>query len=41
MKQKDGRTALICAAAFGRLECTRLLVEAGADKEVKDSVRSM
>jgi hypothetical protein len=41
VKQKDRRTAMICAAAFGRLECMLLLVEAGADKEVKDSVRSM
>ena len=32
---QDGSTALICAAAYGHAECARLLLDAGADKEVK------
>ena len=34
-----GRTALTWAAENGRTDCVRLLLEAGADKEVKDEVR--
>ena len=33
-------TALICAAHFGRADCVRLLLDAGADKEAKDQVRA-
>jgi hypothetical protein len=32
-------TALICAAFYGRTDCARLLINAGADKEVKSNVR--
>ena len=31
--------ALICAAENGHADCTRLLLDAGADKEAKDVVR--
>ena len=34
-----GWTALINAAAYGRAECVRLLIDAGADKEAKTNVR--
>ena len=34
-----GRTALIWAAERNHTDCVRLLVEAGADMEVKNSVR--
>ncbi len=33
-----GQTALIFAGAFGRTECTRLLIDAGAEKNTKDFV---
>ena len=36
---QTGRTALIEAAASGRADCVRLLIEAGADKEAKTNVR--
>ncbi len=36
---QDGRTALMWAAAEGHADCARLLLDAGADKEVKDQVR--
>jgi hypothetical protein len=36
---QSGNTALIWAAVYGRAECVRLLIDAGADKEVKDVVR--
>jgi hypothetical protein len=35
-----GYTALILAAMFGASGCVRLLVESGADLEIKESVRS-
>jgi ankyrin repeat protein len=38
---QDGETALICAAIFGRIDCVRLLVEIGADKDVKNNVHFM
>ena len=34
-------TALILAAASGRTDCVRLLLEAKADTEIKDYVRSL
>ncbi len=34
-----GDTALIDAAACGHADCVRLLLDAGADTEVKDKVR--
>ena len=36
-----GRTALICAAAEGHIDCVRLLVESGADAKATDNVRDM
>jgi ankyrin repeat protein len=33
------RTALMCAAAKGHTDFVRLLIDAGADKDVKDNVR--
>jgi hypothetical protein len=36
---KDGRTALIWAAQLGLTDCVRVLVAAGADKDVIDNVR--
>ena len=38
--QDEGRTPLHCAAMRCRLEVARLLLECGADKEVKDKVRT-
>ncbi len=32
-------TALIHSAKFGHIDCMRLLLDAGADTEAKDSVR--
>jgi hypothetical protein len=29
----------MCAAANGRADCVRLLIDAGADKDAKDNVR--
>jgi hypothetical protein len=34
----QGRTALLHAAHYGRTNCVQLLLEGGADKEVKDNV---
>ena len=34
-----GMTALMCAASGGHADCMRLLLDAGADKELKDNVR--
>ncbi len=36
---QDGCTALLNAACYGRVDCVRLLLDAGADKNVKDKVR--
>ncbi len=36
---QNGYTALILAAMNGCAGCARLLLDAGADKEVKDEVR--
>jgi ankyrin repeat protein len=33
------RTALIFAASRGHVDCVRLLIDAGADKDAKDNVR--
>ncbi len=38
-RTQNGWTALMNAAEFGRTECARLLIDAGADKEAKDEVR--
>ncbi len=38
---QDQNTAMNRAAEGGHTDCVRLLVEAGADKEVKNSVRAM
>ncbi len=32
---QTGKTALICAAGFGRTDCARLLLDAGADINAK------
>jgi ankyrin repeat protein len=37
---QGGETALICAAYEGHIDCVRLLVEAGADKNAKSNVRA-
>ena len=37
---QSGRTALISAAFEGHTECVRLLLEGGADKDVKTTVRT-
>jgi hypothetical protein len=37
---QDKRTALIWAVLMNQTECVRLLVEAGADKDVEDTVRN-
>ncbi len=36
---QKGGTALICAAEYGHTECVRALLEAGADKDARNSVR--
>ena len=36
---QTGWTPLISTAAKGHAECARLLIDAGADKEVKNNVR--
>jgi hypothetical protein len=37
---QGGRTVLIHAVFQDRVDCARLLLDAGADKEAKDEVRS-
>jgi hypothetical protein len=32
-------TALLCAAEHGHVDCVRVLVECGADKEARNNVR--
>ena len=39
-RAQGGETALICAAHYGRTDCVRLLLDAGACMEAKDQVRS-
>jgi ankyrin repeat protein len=36
---QDGLTALMCAAQWGRANCVRLLIDAGADKDTRNNVR--
>jgi ankyrin repeat protein len=36
---QDGFTALICAVTDGHADCVRLLLDAGANKKVKNKVR--
>jgi ankyrin repeat protein len=36
---QNGWTALIRAAERGRTDCVRLLIDAGADKDVRNNVR--
>ncbi len=36
---QSGLTAVMYAAAHGHLDCARLLLDAGADKNAKDNVR--
>jgi ankyrin repeat protein len=36
---QDGNTALIRAAAKGHANCVRLLIDAGADKDIRNTVR--
>ncbi len=40
-RPQNGFTALIHAAMRGHIECVRLLLDAGADKEGKDEVRGI
>ncbi len=37
---QNGYTALICAAMNGHVDCARLLLDAGADKNAKNNVRA-
>jgi hypothetical protein len=37
-RKKYGKTALMLAAEWGRLEVVKVLVQAGADKEKQDQV---
>ena len=39
LRTQNGWTALMNAAEFGRTDCARLLIDAGADTEAKDEVR--
>ena len=38
---QDGSTALICSALCGHADCVRLLLDSGASKEAKTSVRRL
>ncbi len=37
--KQNGRTSLMSAVSKGHVDCARLLIEGGADKEAKDNVR--
>ena len=37
---EGGGTALICTSQNGHVDCARLLLDAGADKEATDKVRA-
>ena len=37
-QMQSGRSVLMHAARLGHIDCVRVLVEAGADKEAKDKV---
>ncbi len=39
-RAQNGRTALLLTAANGHADCARLLLDAGADKEVGANVRA-
>ncbi len=39
-RAQQGRTALISAGFSGRVDCARLLLDAGADSNAKDNVRA-
>jgi ankyrin repeat protein len=39
MPNQDGSSALIIAVLKDRIECVRLLLESGADKDATDNVR--
>jgi ankyrin repeat protein len=41
MFAQNGRTSLIEAAIGGHFDCVRLLLEGGADKETKNTVRHL
>jgi hypothetical protein len=36
---QNGSTALSCAGYYGHVDCVRLMLDAGADKNVQDNVR--
>jgi hypothetical protein len=38
-ESQHGNTALICTALQDQLDCARLLIDAGADKEARNDVR--
>ena len=40
VQAQDGYTALIRAGREGHLDCVRLLIESGADKEAKHEVHN-
>jgi ankyrin repeat protein len=40
-KAQNGKTALISASENGHVECARLLLDAGADKDAKTEVRGV
>lgn len=41
VKMQVGDTALICAAEKGHIDCLRMLLESGADKEARGGVRGV
>ena len=38
VRVQNGHTALLCAARYNDLDCVRVLVEGGANMNVKDTV---